>query len=306
MTHDNPLKVLGVPPALINRAYQSRKHPDDSGREIPQAELSKIRAYAESALRLLSREFHPDLPHGDAQIMATLTESADDVRNLDALEYYIFDLVGQGTLKNTAAAARFKTGQENADRALDSLTRLPEHVSQFSCLGISTPVSIIAALGENVCEVDVIDHDWAKVRVGRDFSAMLPLRFRTGRWEQRSGVDLERADGRTWHKLAKFDPWEEVRVIGTVAIPRSHVTGEWQQCRYRLGLGSGTTNDFPELQWTRGSETWYLPNLQLGTLDDVLSDADRSDNTALVLWKDGKFAVTGRILASKEVEFVEQ
>ena len=95
-----------------------------------------------------------------------------------------------------------------------------------------------------------------------------------------------------------------MRVIGTVRIPRGRSTSSSAAVGI-LSLGSVPTLEHRQLEWLPGSQAWFLPGLQLGQLSSVLADLAKVDDTVLVLRKAGKFAVTGRILASKEVEFIE-
>ncbi|OYX53396.1 hypothetical protein B7Y92_03085 [Candidatus Saccharibacteria bacterium 32-50-13] len=282
MNPENPLLTLGVPQPLLVKAAAE----DD---------YSLIQRSAEIQYRQLARWFHPDnLETGDVALMGKISDAMDQIRDPDVVAIFVEELVGRGDLIDMSQRQLMKSLQERDRQAIDGLASTLEHGDQFRSLGVSTPVSLIAALESQRVIINVLTPSRSEILV----TPLIPetsvpefgdtqVLYRNRRWHEMylDGDGRERyvpIDGRSSRYEATIVGFIDHRVESSVASHRAvfELEADVRQA---------------SLNWSKPTDAWYLQYLQAD--GQIPSSA-----TGVVLYANGKVALTEQLLGVADME----
>jgi len=289
MARENPLVTLGVPRAVIIHEKASRN-------------LGGILQVAETLYRDLGRRYHPDnLESGDPDLMRTFTDAIEELRDPDALDLYVDELVGTEDIEE---AYWHRQTRQLAARDSAALSRLAEgftHIDQFRALGITQPTSYLADLYGGRVVIDVLSPSEACAHVADmyeevtsppDFlDAKLEVKYLRGVWRESY---INTAYEKRWMQFRRFSSNETAMLVGFVALPQHGNQPVPTDLSAQTMIGAMRPE---QLDWSIPTDCWFLPGLRFA--------GDAPDRPALVLYKPGRqglFAVTGYTLGSAPIK----
>ncbi|MEY2672221.1 MAG: hypothetical protein RLZZ508_98 [Actinomycetota bacterium] len=288
MASDNPLLALGVPRHVLVLAVKDKN---------PKLALD----IAEANYKSLAKKFHPDLPGGDAAYMSALGDAMEEIRDLDALDYYLSELVGRSDVAEAKVQAKIKKSAAQLEKrdsfSLRAVADLFEYVDQFTMLGLRKPTSFITFGQEVTMTVSVTDSDSSEIVAYRNPEMDLSVeefRLTAGKWQFKNPtLDSKKA----WQELGDPDMKISARAVGYVIRDRNE---EVELDNEVQALGSGAK--IKDLQWTKASDSWFLPFISFGGLPVTEKESLDPFNLQLVLHKrdedteENLFSVTQRVL----------
>ena len=175
---DNPLATLGFPKRFVERVATSGRFED-------------IQRLAESNLRSLSRHYHPDLTHGNADLMVEVAAAAEELRDVAAVEYYVHEFLSGFDSGLDYAKNQIREQQLRADAAFARLASSCRFTNQFEALGITHATTYLLAFGDQLLVVDVLTPSISRARLTGPTSAH-HFEFRQGRWcEDRASAQID-------------------------------------------------------------------------------------------------------------------
>lgn len=294
MANENPLVALGVPRYVLIAAVKSKN---------PKLALT----IAEANYKSLAKQFHPDLPGGDADYMSELGDAIEELRDLDALEYYLSELVGQQDVAAQRAKSREKSHtaliEKRDSYSLKAVSDLFEYVDQFSMLGLRKPATFFTYGQSVIMTIDIKDEESSELvgYIDESFFATTSdaIRYTSGKWQFKDiGADLE-ADtkaSKKWHELGEPSLRLSAKVVGYIIQDRKEKVEVDTDVQ-----ALDSTVKIHDLQWTTPSESWFLPFISFGGLPVSDTDPLEEYDVRLVLYRDatdktpGMFSVTQRI-----------
>lgn len=285
MGRENPLITLGVPKRVLVREQAFGTQED----------VLKI---AEANYRTLSKRYHPDLPGGDADLMAELGDAIDELRDKDALEFYIDELVGESDIEGLYQQQQQRKLMMRDNKALSRLAGGYAFVDQFEALGIAKPTSYIADLSGQRIIVDVLSPSKATARVtDLENGAENPtghydieVAYRKGVWRE---AFLDHNQRKHWEPYTTLISTEQVKLIGFVSYPDVSSDGVVRDASVRATLDSSIRQ--ATLDWDVPQNCWFLPELLFAKDEPKKVDG-------LVLYKEGRFAVTHVLLGTASMK----
>lgn len=271
-TMANPLTTLGLSPALVS-------HEAGAGR------LSRIMKIAKGQYKLLSRYYHPDHADGDAQIMSSLTEAINELDDLDTLEYYVDELLGEVDTERDERQRILREREVQRQRAYQSTVQLLQYSNQFEVFGITAPTSFLIDFMDMRAIVDVLAPDKTMFSLaGSNNSEEIPglyARFEAGVWSE-SLTDKDLPDRRVHYTHVRS--LGEIRVIGGVAPALSNGL----ESGPILNSGGLLEGIVPQgVSWSEVTQSWFMPHL-----------GPYHNGDHVVMMKNGLVAITGFVLAS--------
>jgi hypothetical protein len=288
MAGENPLITLGVPRHVLVVAVKDKN---------PKLALD----IAEANYKTLAKKFHPDLPGGDADYMSSLGDAMEEIRDLDALDYYLSELVGRHDVADAKVQEKVRKSAAQIEKrdtfSLRALADLFEYVDQFTMLGLRKPTTFFTYGQTVTMTVDVSDENKAEI-VGYQNEAMdmsvSEFRYTSGKWQfKNEDIDAKKM----WHELGDPSVKLSAKVVGYVIRDRN-VEVELDSDVQALGAGE----KIKDLQWTKASDCWFLPFISFGGLPVSEKDSLDEFNIQLVLHRrdddtdENLFSVTQRLL----------
>lgn len=177
MAGDNPLIALGVPRHVLVLAVKDKN---------PKLALD----IAEANYKTLAKKFHPDLPGGDADYMSALGDAMEEIRDLDALDYYLSELVGRKeVLQATANLTDFHSDRLTKDtESLKSVLTVFDNLDQFALLGIRSPVTFITYRTGLITVINVLNSQESELLIYnrpmiQDLESTEMCEFLEGTWK---------------------------------------------------------------------------------------------------------------------------
>lgn len=288
MANDNPLIALGVPRHVLVLAVKDKN---------PKLALD----IAEANYKTLAKKFHPDLPGGDAVYMSQLGDAMEEIRDLDALDYYLSELVGRSDVAEAKVQEKVRKSAAKIEKrdtfSLRALTDLFEYVDQFKMLGLRKPTSFIAYGQEVTMTLAVAEPESSEILCYSDNEMDLSVKefkFTAGKWQFKH-ADLDTKS--SWKSLGDPDVKISAKAIGYVIRDRNEeveIDSEVQ------ALGGGTK--VRDLTWTKASDSWFMPYISFGGLPVTEKESLDPFNLQIVLHRrdddtgENLFSVTQRVL----------
>lgn len=296
MGSENPLITLGVPKRVLVHE-QTFGTPGD------------VLKLAEANYRTLSKRYHPDLPGGDASLMAELGSAIDELRDIDALEFYIDELVGENDIEALYQRKQVERLVSRDSAALSHLAKGFAFIDQFAALGITQPTSFIAeleSLGGKVV-IDVISPSRARARVtdveADDFdpqyakytsASNAQAKYYRKVWRTLTFKE-EGPTVKAWQIHSRFATDESVRLVGFIGDNVRHPEGTPVIFSDVRTASIDAPVRQPKLSWELPEDCWFLPELRF-------SDTLPGRVGGLVLYKEGRFAVTSEVMGSASIK----
>ncbi len=276
MARDNPLIALGVPKSVLvhERAYGT------------DAEVLKV---AEANYRTLSKRYHPDLPTGNDVLMTALGDAIEELRDPDALTFYIDELVDNTDVHGLYLQQQSQRLMARDTEALSRVSAGLAFVDQFEILGITEPTSYLMALQGQRVVVDVLAPTRTRARTtdlstednvgwtnSNDFS------YRNGTWWESY---LNEGGKQRWQEFTDFISDEQVRVVGFAPELLDGSVKDSVNPPLRSMIDTSVSQH--RLGWQTAEDSWFLRELHY----------DREARLPrLVLLRKGRFATTDRLL----------
>lgn len=284
--------VLGVPKAALVR-------------EATFGTRADILKLAESSFRALSRRYHPDIPSGDADLYTVFGNAIEELRDPDALDYYIDELLDTADVQALYQRRQAQAEGRRDARVVSNLVRSLDFVDQFLLLGIDRPTSYFVSLEAQRVVLDVSSPHQAMARVTRsDERSISPLqnfRYANGVWSEQFIFTDGGEEGE-----AVYDPYEgkPFDIPYRTFLTRDAVTfvGFAPQLAAPQGAGDSvlqvleSTSGETRLAWQEPQFCWFLPYLR------YTPDSEIEDTLSPVLYKSGRFAILGSILSTAPME----
>lgn len=286
MGHENPLITLGVPKRVL-------VHEQAFGTP---ADVLKL---AEANYRTLSRRYHPDFPGGDADLMTELGDAINELRDPDALEFYINEIVGEDDIEGLYQQKQAQKLVTRDDAALSHLARGYAFIDQFAALGITEPTSFFAEMSDLKIVIDVVSPSEARARVidPRDDTDPLYIRntsksndetsYSRGNWRMLALFD----DRKRWQVYSHYVGDESVKLVGYIGA-RPHRPAKTVPDMVRMQLDTVVRE--PKVDWIVAKDCWFLPKLHFADSPQL--------GAGLVLYKDGRFAVVDKLLGFASIK----
>ena len=288
MAIDNPLIALGVPRHVLILAVKDKN---------PKLALD----IAEANYKTLAKKFHPDLPGGDAVYMSQLGDAMEEIRDLDALDYYLSELVGRGDVAEAKVQQKVRKSAALIEKrdtfSLRALTELFEYVDQFTMLGLRKPTTFIAYGQEVTMTLDVSDSDSSEILCYTENDMDLSVKefkFAAGKWQYKHA---ELDTKMKWQDLGDPDLRIYAKAIGYVIRDRDQ---EVELDTEVQALGGGAK--VKDLTWTKASDSWFMPFISFGGLPVTEKESLDPFNLQIVLHRrdedtdENLFSVTQRVL----------
>lgn len=276
MERGNPLLVLAVPrQALLFEAAAEN--------------WSRILELAEAAHKTLVKVYHPDRG-GNEELMGLFTEAIKELREPDAVEFYAQELVGEQDIQGVY---RQQLAQKLVVRDTAALRRLAEgyaFIDQFALLGITAPTSYFAALSSQRLVIDVTAPREGHVRttalddITEDLS-LIPEQtaYEDGAWSE---IYLDEDHQHHWYRFGHYVSDESAKLVGFVQANDVYDTVDRSSKREMIESISGQVR----LAWQDPEDCWFLPSLRTAE--------NKPAQAFCVLYRAGKFAVTGHLIGS--------
>lgn len=273
----NPFEVLGVPKILVAHARDEHN-------------LSRVLRLTEGMYRTYVREFHPDRPGGDADIMASFTEAWATLQSHDLFRYYVDGYIDS----KTAARARQETAERQQDqRNRAALTALAQAfaVSPSERLGLSGASSVLVRGAASYTDTtfDVVIEVDTEVRIFRS-SRPSVLTFPEKNRAWRKGYWSE-AQVPVTGRLRRFTHNTLVQIPGSTVLGGVHVEyGSYVPSIFEMHGNNHTLESASlqrEVEWVKTEHAWWLP--------DLTSSVDKDDQVAII-GRDGRVALLGYIV----------
>lgn len=273
----NPLVLLGVPKALLVRE-QSR----------PAVILNLVEGF----YKTLAKQYHPDAQGGDAELMASLSEAFEELRDPAGLEYYLEELLESGVesdVRNTESVSRM---EERRKRAFTAISSVLSSVNQYEVLGIDRPTSFYFMADATPVIIDVTSCTDAVISVsGTPDDIVLSsdnlinapkMKYRSGLWHD-SYLVGDRARKFVHDDLTRV---ANARIVGSYAYGYSDEFRLLQRdsfSEYSLSAGASKF----QLNWTEPEHAWYLggltPRLVKGDVGIACNQYGRVVNLGLLV-----------------------
>lgn len=247
----NPLVLLGVPKALLVR---------EQGRP------AVILTLVEGFYKTLAKQYHPDALDGDAELMASLSEAFEELRDPDGLEYYLDELLESGVESNVHSADSVLRMEERRKRTFTATASMLPFVNQYEVLNVDRPTSFYFMAEGAPVIVDVTSCMDAAISVSRTPDEIVlssdslinapKLSYRNGLWHDSYQV------GDQAHKFVHdgLTRVADARVVGSYEHGYANEFKRLQGSsfsEYSLPVG---TSRF-RLDWTEPEHAWYLGGL---------------------------------------------
>lgn len=276
MAGENPLLIMGVPRAVIVR-------------EKALGSIDVVLKVAEANYRSFAKRYASDLSEGDAELMVMFSQAIEELRDPDALEFYIEELVGATDVQDLYLR---KQAQQVVSRDTEALSRMAAglaFVDQFEMLGITESTSYILGFHGQRIVLDVMSTTTTRCRT-TNLPPEVPISASfNGEMQYRKGVWHEAyVDGsyrKHWVPFEEFISDEVVRVVGLAphTLVRDTVISNPPH-RALTGTSSRAV-----LGWQAPLDCWFLRGLHY----------DRNaEYFRTVLFKHGQFAVTDQLMGS--------
>lgn len=301
MVADNPLSILGIPLFVLYRAFG-----DTGDGEVSPAGLESVRRIAEGTFRTLSKEFHPDRPTGDSTIMARIGQAIEELRDPDALRYYLTELVAESDISAEREARPTVASTQTASPTYDSLARSLAFIDHFRLLALRKPCSFLSILNKSCLSlVNVTGTDSATVQVATivDFDALHDdvsdhsFGFSDGRWRVKPVSGHGRSATDKWQPLHLHTATESVHIVGVVRYPADR--GSAQSASTTAVAGSDNRKLSPD--WIEPGNAWFVSRMQRITVNEFMDRTDTAADYGLVLMRSGRFAVAGKARARRTI-----
>lgn len=251
--------LLGVPKTLLVR---------EQGRP------AVILTLVEGFYKTLAKQYHPDAPGGDAELMASLSEAFEELRDPDGLEYYLEELLESGVESNVHSTDSVLRMEERRKRIFTAIASVLPSVNQYEVLGIDQPTSFYFMAYATPVIVDVTSCMDATISVSRTPDDIVlssdslidapKMEYRNGLWHD-SYLVGDRARKFVHDDLTRV---ADARIVGSYEYGYSNEFKLLQPdsfSEYSLPVG---TSQF-RLNWTEPEHAWYL-----GGLTPRLAQAD--------------------------------
>lgn len=276
MERGNPLLVLAVPRQVLLF-------------EAAAENWSRILELAEAAHKTLVKVYHPDRG-GNEELMGLFTEAIKELREPDAVEFYAQELVGEQDIQGIY---RQQLAQKLVVRDTAALRRLAEgfaFIDQFALLGITAPTSYFAALSSQRLVIDVTTPGEGRVRttalddIAEDLS-LVPEQaaYENGAWSE---TYLDEHHQQHWYQFGKYVSDGSAKLVGFVQANEDYSPSEKTSQRRMIESISGDLR----LAWHDPEDCWFLSSLR--------SAENKPAQAFCVLYRAGKFAVTGHLIGS--------
>jgi hypothetical protein len=288
MAGDNPLIALGVPRHVLVLAVKDKN---------PKLALD----IAEANYKSLAKKFHPDLPGGDADYMSALGDAMEEIRDLDALDYYLSELVGRGDVSEAKVQAKIKKSAAVIEKrdtfSLRAVAELFDYVDQYTLLGLRKDTSFITFGQEVTMTVDVKEEETAEIvgYLNTDMDASVnEFRLTTNGWQFKNATFETK---KSWQDLGEANVKLSAKVVGYVIRDRNE---EVELDNEVQAIGAGAK--IKDLAWTKASDSWFLPYISFGGLPVTEKESLDPFNLQLVLYRrdddteENLFSVTQRVL----------
>ncbi len=256
-TMSNPLSTLGIPVDLLVREYQ-------------QGSLGTVLTLAEGFYKVLTKQYHPDRPSGDADLMISFTEALEELKDPDGLEYYIEDYLEGDNRAQAQNRQEVSQMHQRRDDGFDALAGALAFVNQFEMLQVDTPQSVfVRTSGTEAFVLEVLSPSETRLYRSEvpiswpvDEGSQSPT-YRDGLWVD-DVMTAENTAGTFVHdQLTLLDP--SVRLVGgyTAAYVRAHARATQTSngsvfSEFNLGPGSGKL----QFDWSPPRTTWFVPGLR--------------------------------------------
>lgn len=288
MAGDNPLIALGVPRHVLVLAVKDKN---------PKLALD----IAEANYKTLAKKFHPDLPGGDADYMSALGDAMEEIRDLDALDYYLSELVGRSDVSEAKIQQKVRKSAALIEKrdtfSLRAIAELFEYVDQFTLLGLRKATSFITFGQEVTMTVDVREEETAEIvgYLNTDMDASVnEFRLTASGWQFKNASFEAK---KSWQVLGDANVKLSAKVVGYVIRDRNE---EVELDNEVQAIGAGAR--IKDLAWTKASDSWFLPYISFGGLPVTEKESLDAFNMQLVLYRrdddtdENLFSVTQRIL----------
>jgi hypothetical protein len=283
MVFENPLITLGIPRAVLVH-------------ELAGNNLADILKLADANYKTFVKQYHPDRPSGDEDLMTAFGKAIQVIQDPKILEFYVKELVGQKDVDALRLQGQSQKLLNRDTQALSHLASGMQHLDQFRALGISTPTTFIAALGGQRVVINVTSPTSAFARITNlengsenlDGFYSLEVEYRERVWRE---AHLDERQDKHWTAYTDFGAFiGNIKLIGFVP----HRPKDERPAGPELEFDSSKVMlDAPTrqltLDWINPEDCWFLPKL-------VFANSIPKQIDGLVLYKEGRFAITGDLL----------
>lgn len=276
MARENPLLTLGVPRVVIER-------------EKAFGTSEGVLKIAEAIYRSLAKRYSADLADGDAELMTLFSQAIEELRDPDALEFYIDELVGAADVRELYSQKQARQIVTRDTRALARVAANLAFVDQFALLGIEEPTSYLMDFHGQRAVIDVLSPDRTRVRVTdlteedqAGFTNVNGYKYEKGVWKESY---LDTSYHEYWFAFERFISDEVVRVVGLAPERIDSTTKKVTDTPKHTMLDAPVTQ--VRLGWQKPEHSWFLSEMH----HDPAAPLPR-----LILLKQGQFAVTDRLL----------
>lgn len=276
MPRENPLLTMGVPRAVIER---EKAFGSNDG----------ILSVAEANYRTFAKRYSSDLSDGDAALMIAFSQAMEELRDRDALEFYIDELVGAADVQELYMRKQAQQVVSRDTRALARVAANLAFVDQFELLGIEEPTSYLMDFHGQRAVIDVLSPTRARARITdlttedqAGFINSNQYKYQDGTWLE-SYIDTDYSEH--WFRFERFLSDEVVRVVGFAPERLDSTSRKITDTPKHTMLDAPVTQ--VRLGWQKPEYSWFLSELH----HDRNAVLPR-----LILIKQGQFAVTDRLL----------
>lgn len=287
---ENPLNALGVPKEVVSRAAKSGSQ-------------EMARAIAEANFKTLAKFFHPDRPGGDAEYMMRLSDAVDEVRDDDALQFYIEEILDSQSYKDANLLAKIVEAQQKKSQAssaaLAALQGFWKYLDSGAALGLTTETRVLCVGDEIVNDIQLNPNLGSKesaVKIvtypneGVPDESSADTKWIRGEWKFR---DTFKTAKPVWHKLgSRSQVVQSARILGFVVIP----TTKPRNLNTASAALSSERRALPARVWTDFESAWFLPFISFGLPPFPSANAPILQHVELVLVQDGRLTLSGKVV----------
>jgi hypothetical protein len=277
MKLENPLATLGIPRNILLRAQRN-------------GDTTELRKLIEANFRTLSKVYHPDLEHGDADLMTGLSSAVQQISDAHAMQYFIEELLQLEDFEQVYRSEYSNSSADSKGSVIYGLLAMLQSVDHFRMLGIGQARSYLSEQSGQVTVVDVTSPVDAVISV-------YDSREATGNYKRlRSHWHFESYEGpkkKRWFPMKMVVQKESVVVAGVSRFPSDLLTPSQPISHMRLEGTSGADR----VQWIDPESCWFLPTLEAAG-SPLLNSVRAIHSYGIVVYSDEKFAITGPIVAS--------
>lgn len=260
-------------------------------REFDQGRAASVLRIAEAHYNAYAKQYHPDLPEGDADLMASFSEAIGYLRDPDSLEVFIEEYL-DGTVRQQTATGRADASiRERDKRAFTAATSLFDVVNQWEVLETDKPLTLFTTDGRARHVYNALSPFHTEVYAVNLLDDQLPLdmeqlKYEKGVWSE-VYIVRDRMRRKSHTDLLRLS---DVRIIGSVphSALNAHDSLVNDQSHASGMLGAGGVN--ARLGFTDPQHAWYLA--------DLVPQCIVGNN--IVLWARGKVAL-GTLVEQIEV-----